>query len=309
MIVHPMVAIADPDLASRRLLSALLLPLGWRVREFSAGNELLSRVAAEAPDFILLEVNQPDISGIELCRQLRRAGGSDAPVLLMAWGPDRDDILGGLSAGAADFLSKPLDPDILLLKLRNCLRMYGEIGALRAENRTLREKTYRDGLTGLYNRSYLAEMLREIEGGARAAAAVALLDVDDMKHVNDTFGHLTGDRVLRRVGGAIEQALQDTPHTAVRYGGDEFLILFHAVPGDRHAAVVQAICDDVAAHPVPARDGRSIPVTLGVGVCALSSHASVLQALREADGALLRGKRGVRAAPRAVQGPFSAECV
>jgi diguanylate cyclase (GGDEF)-like protein len=143
-----------------------------------------------------------------------------------------------------------------------------ELDRLRREHAEAREQSRRDSLTETYNRRYLDERLvalvREPGGVGAAGIAVALLDVDHFKRINDTYGHPFGDRVLQRLVAVIESCLPEGTFCA-RYGGEEFAIV---LPGhDRHAAV--RVCETarerIDDHLWPELDpGLRVTVSIGV---------------------------------------------
>ncbi len=161
----------------------------------------------------------------------------------------------------------------------------------------LREQAIRDPLTGLLNRRYLDETLpRELARCRRTgeSLAVAMLDLDHFKALNDTSGHEAGDKVLRAVGELLRDSLR-SGDLACRYGGEELtLILPGASLKDAHARL-EALREAVALLPVRHRDGNLPPVTVSVGLAAAAPHETDAAALLgRADAALYLAKAGGR---------------
>ncbi|MEH3099937.1 GGDEF domain-containing protein [Sphingomonas adhaesiva] len=151
-----------------------------------------------------------------------------------------------------------------------------------------------DELTGLASRRCILTLLDRAL--ARGPVAVALLDVDHFKAVNDSYGHQSGDRVLRRVGDAIAEAL-GTTHRAGRFGGEEFLAILHVSGVDAAMAVAERVRRAVEASTQD-RDEPAVTISIGVSVAARGDTAEALihRADRALYGAKLAGRNRVRAA-------------
>lgn len=126
-----------------------------------------------------------------------------------------------------------------------------EVELLRREHAEAREQSLRDSLTDSYNRRYLDQRLMDLlteHGACRHGLAIALIDLDWFKQVNDTFGHLLGDRVLQRV---VELLQQDLPEDAfcARYGGEEFVLVLPRVDASRAVEIAEAARERVERHP------------------------------------------------------------
>ena len=171
------------------------------------------------------------------------------------------------------------------------------------ESEVLRAHAITDALTGLYNRRWLDETLSRMAGradhpGAQAAAsaafAVLLIDVDHFKRVNDTWGHLVGDRVLQRIAEALRASLRPTDFAA-RYGGEELVALLPQV-GDEAAAVsvAERIRRSVAAVEIATEARPAIAITVSIGAAVRRPHESGPELLARADAALYRAKQAGR---------------
>ena len=176
-----------------------------------------------------------------------------------------------------------------------------EVARLRRENAEAREQSIRDALTASYNRRYLDERLLEVveqQGGRLAGGlAVALVDLDWFKRVNDTFGHLVGDRVLQQVVELLQVALPYGGFCA-RYGGEEFVLVLPGVDGDTATALAEAARARIEQYPW-STIVLGLRVTVSIGVahqCGANGHAAANpeQQLRSADGLLYTAKQSGR---------------
>jgi diguanylate cyclase (GGDEF)-like protein len=165
-----------------------------------------------------------------------------------------------------------------------------ELDQAREESRRYQELAERDALTGLWNRRYLDRLLPDLLNAAQPAdlPAIALVDLDHFKRINDRFSHDVGDIVLREVAGVlVEHAGPDA--SVVRLGGEEFLIVYCAAQVDLPARA-ETVRRAVAAHPWPAH-APGLAVTTSVGASAAVRGDSVSSLLRRADELLYRSKR------------------
>ncbi|MFC5694155.1 histidine kinase N-terminal 7TM domain-containing protein [Pseudomonas sp. GCM10022186] len=160
----------------------------------------------------------------------------------------------------------------------------------------LQEQALRDPLTGLYNRRHLGELFaREVARcqRERTPIALALIDLDHFKQLNDRHGHLVGDDVLRAVALHLTGNLRGSD-AVFRIGGEEFLLLLPGASGDEAYARLQELCCDLAARPLPTREG-SLSVTLSAGLAVWPARGQTLEELMQAaDAALYEAKRGGR---------------
>ena len=190
-------------------------------------------------------------------------------------------------------LAEPAEPPVIPEQLRE------EVDRLRREHAEAREQAIRDALTDSYNRRYLDQRLValvEQRGGGADGLAVALVDLDWFKNVNDTFGHQTGDRVLQRVVELLQEGLPDHGFCA-RYGGEEFVLVLPGVDAAAAVAVAEAARERVERYPWHTIV-LGLRVTVSVGLAyepPTDDHGVNPEAqLRHADGLLYAAKRAGR---------------
>lgn len=168
-----------------------------------------------------------------------------------------------------------------------------EVDRLRRERAQALEESLRDGLTTVYNRRYLDRRLDDLLTEPRGPLAVALVDIDLFKNVNDTFGHLAGDQVLRRVAMLLREGLPQHGFCA-RYGGEEFMLVLPAVQPDDAVRVAEGARTRVAEHPWSALwPGLSVTISVGLAYEAESAFGDRRQVL-EADHLLYAAKHAGR---------------
>lgn len=250
------ILVVDDILANRELLAQELEDEDFEVETAASGRECLELALSWRPDVILLDIQMPEMDGIECCRQLKGAVETkDIPVVFItAKRTDKESTVEALRAGGNDFLPKPYTPEILYARV-SC-----QVSIARA-HAALKRMAMRDELTGLFSRRHLFTALPGlVKVGLRYgpnSVGCLIVDVDHFKKVNDSLGHLEGDRVLREVAASIQSAVRDSDLVS-RFGGEEFVVILPATDlpgakavGEKVRATVEEACK---------------PVTVSVGV-------------------------------------------
>jgi len=289
------VLVAEDDPVSRRLLEAHLGRWGYRAVAASDGDQAWDLLQQpDAPRLAILDWMMPGLSGPELCRRVRSLGREPYTYLLLLTArAHKEDLIEGMEAGADDYVTKPFDAQELNVRLRAGRRILELQAELVTAREALREQATRDGLTRLWNRSSILEILaRELAKSERDGSAVGLImaDLDHFKQINDTHGHLAGDAVLREAARRLQTSLRSYDSVG-RYGGEEFLVV---VPGSTHSSALQLaerLRLAVNREPVRLTD-RSIEVTISLGVAVSAPGALIFPEtlIRAADEALYRAK-------------------
>ncbi|HWJ76135.1 MAG TPA: PleD family two-component system response regulator [Kaistia sp.] len=270
------------------------------------------RVADEVkPTVILQDLVMPGIDGLDLVRQYRgRATTHAVPVIVLSTKEDPATKSEAFRAGANDYLVKLPDRVELIARIRYHTRAYldhvqrdAAYAALRESQRQLmianlelERLTRIDGLTGLGNRRYFDEYIQaEWRRAARTGSQMSLImiDVDYFKRYNDTYGHLAGDEVLKKVAGVIQSGASRPADLAARFGGEEFIIVLLDTPleaaGMAAERLVQRVRDLAIAH------GDS-HLTISAGVATVTPHEGLTpeSVINAADLALFRAKSAGR---------------
>jgi two-component system chemotaxis response regulator CheY len=282
--------IAEDQPASALFLRRTLERLGHEVVVTTDGNEAWQKLQEEDVSAVISDWMMPGIDGLELCRRIRRrAGLRYTYIILLTCRDRRSERLEGLRAGADDFLVKPLDADELAVRLQIAQRILGVQNELERLNVRLAELVTTDGLTGARNRRSFDEILQTAVSFASRHGmplSLVMLDVDQFKGFNDTYGHPAGDGVLRTVTELLRQNCRDHDEVA-RYGGEEFVVLLPGTDAPGSLMIAERLRTAVAAHHWPLR-----PVTISVGVTTTSLGVSNARTLiEEADRALYQSKK------------------
>ena len=282
--------VVDDSTSARMHASILLEMFGYRVVQADGGEAALAAIEAD-PTIRLAVVDQemPGMQGIELTRRLRALRARDRVAVIGVSGRDDPGLVAHfLKNGANDFLRKPYSREEFFCRVSQNVDQLELIGSLQ-------DLATRDFLTGLPNRRHFLEQAERLvpklqEAGEPVAAA--MIDIDHFKHINDSWGHETGDFALRAAAQAVSGHARRQDQIA-RFGGEEFCLL---VPGldeaelDAYFDTLRRRIEDLR---VPVRGGE-LKMTVSIGVCPAEPGDSLHRLLSEADRRLYLAKAGGR---------------
>ena len=291
------ILIADDEPISRKLLHATLERLGHEVVAVSDGSEAIEALLApDAPRLAILDWMMPGMSGLEVCRAIRERAPAYVYVVLLTARDTAEDVVTGLEAGADDFLTKPFETNELRARLRSGARVLDLLTSLVEAQEALKVQATVDHLTGLWNRRMVLEQLdREVNRARheKRPFALAIVDVDRFKSINDTYGHRIGDVVLRFTAGALKSQLRQYDFVG-RFGGEEFLVLLPGCDVASARAVGERMREFIASQQATVGT-EAVQVTVSVGISVTLNGSATADALVEAaDGALYRAKEAGR---------------
>jgi two-component system, cell cycle response regulator len=293
------VLVADDEPNARSLLCAIVTRLGYKVEAVSDGMEAWRALErSDSPQIAILDWMMPGMSGPEICRKVRQRGNLPYVYIILITGLSTiDHRVAGMEAGADDYIAKPFRSE----QLRACLSAAQRILDLQQElltaQRMLEIRATHDGLTGVWNHAAILERLTEELNRAEremAPVGVILLDLDHFKRINDTYGHLVGDQVLKE--SARRMGLTVRSYDMVgRYGGDEFLIVAPGCDGHATLQLAERVCNEVAATPIIVPNGYiAVRVSAGATVATMGNKINCGLIVNAADRALYTAKEAGR---------------
>jgi len=307
------ILIADDDRISRRLLMKTLEREGYEVIAVDNGKLALQQLSLpDGPRLALLDWMMPELNGPGVCSEIRKQ--HERPyihIVLVTSKKEKRDIVAGLEAGADDYLTKPWDPAELTARLRVGQRILQLEDRLVEARETMRFKATHDPLTSLFNRGVIVDLLaRELTRTRREGGCTVLMlgDLDHFKSVNDGYGHVVGDEVLREVARRLLGAVRSYDFVG-RYGGEEFLIVLNNCNSNHAVVRAEEVRNGIANHPIQTILGP-LPITMSLGVFASSDWNLNLveEVLAEVDTALYRAKATGRNCVRLAE-PNASSCV
>ncbi len=292
------VLFAEDDSTSRAILTAMLRK--WQLdpivaEDGMAALELMQQ--EDAPLLAILDWGLPGLSGVEICRRIRRQKNYNPPyIILLTVKNDKNHVVAGLDAGADDYISKPYDQAELYARIQVGLRQVGQQSKLLATQRALSYDAMHDALTGALNRRAILDALEKelIRSGRRASAvSIAMIDIDHFKRINDNYGHQTGDDILQKLVETVQSGLRGYDLIG-RYGGEEFLIIAPESSGTGKEGLYDRLRRRIAATNFVSRCGKKITLSVSIGVTGVTREATVDDMLSNADKALYQAKRSGR---------------
>ena len=258
------------------------------------GAKALEMAQHQQPDVILLDAMMPDMDGYDVCSALRASAATrDIPIIFVTALKTPEDETRALDAGAADFISKPVNAAVVRARVRTQL-------TVKRQSDALRELTLTDGLTAVANRRAFDETLaNEWRRCARVQTPVALImvDIDQFKNYNDAYGHQAGDACLQQVAGAMRRAAGRPQDLVARYGGEEFAILLPQEDGHGAEGVARRLLDEVSLLSIPHAHSSVTPwVTVSMGLASMipADGATPGDLIKRADALLYQAKAAGR---------------
>jgi len=246
--------------------------------------------AHDLPDLILLDVIMPGIDGYDLCKQIKSDPRTrHIPIIFITGKTREEDQVRGFEAGAVDYVCKPFSPVIVKARVQTHVE-------LKKQREFLESLSFRDGLTGIFNRRRYDEYLKETWDVARkdvSPLSIILIDIDHFKLFNDHYGHQEGDECLKKVAAALASSLKRKIDLVARYGGEEFACILPKTSLDGAMKIAEEFQNNVMSLHVPhAFSATSRWVTISQGVSAMipDGKSSCDLLAKFADEALYRSK-------------------
>ena len=280
------ILIVDDEPSLGRLFSVILRQAGMETHVVSDPMQVMAPLVEFRPDLILMDIYMPGCSGLELALIIRQQEAYiGIPIMFLSVETDISKQLAAMRHGGDDFLIKPVQPRHLVSAVTT--------RATRA--RALRNLMVRDSLTGLLNHTKTKEQLGiELDRARRLGHSLSLvmLDIDHFKVVNDTYGHATGDRVLRSLSRLLGQRMRQTDYIG-RYGGEEFAIIMSGSGSEDARRKLEGVRASFAALAHFA-DGQEFRVTFSAGIASSPPWSDAASLSEAADRALYAAKNAGR---------------
>jgi two-component system cell cycle response regulator len=278
---------------------ATALQPGHEVASVDTFEEALVRVRGGDYDLIVVSLGMRGFDGLRLCSQLRSLPeGRNVPILVVVTDGDRRKLTQALEMGVNDYLTRPVDRNELVARVRTQLRKKRYADRLRHNVQLSLEMAITDQLTGLHNRRYMSSHLDNLMAHAARAGkplAFVIMDIDYFKSVNDTHGHDIGDEVLREFAKRIGANVRGID-LACRYGGEEFVVVMPETDASFAFMVAERLRKSIETTPFDiSRVPGKLSLTISIGIAASEGADDTSEALlRRADQALYSAKRSGR---------------
>lgn len=262
--------------------AAVLANDGMQVKTVTNIDNLLEVLSDYKPELILMDIYMPQCTGLEAAKIIRHKDEFlSVPIVFLSTEVDPLKHMSAMELGGDDFLQKPILDQRLVTAVRSRAQRF----------RNLRSHMHSDGLTGLLNHVTIKNQLaNEISRAHRQKTdlSFAMIDIDDFKEVNDTYGHPVGDRVIKSVARMLIKRLRKSDMVG-RYGGEEFAIIFP----DTDIKTAKKILDDVResfSKIIQQSEAGQFSCTFSVGVTTLVTESDINSVINIADEALYDAK-------------------
>ena len=277
--------IVDDAPDTREIIRKLLIYEGYEVITASTGEEGVEKTEAEKPDVILMDINLPGIDGSEALRRIREINPIQCVIMLTAYAT-LDNAIQALKEGASDFVKKPFENEHLVHVVNQTLEKYLTLKEKEKLEEEVRRLSITDDLTGLYNHRYFFKTLEsELVRRKRQKTSLSLImfDLDNFKRYNDRYGHLEGDRVLKRIGEIVRLSIRSNVDSEYRYGGDEFAALLIGATRDQALHIAERIRSTI-------EEAGFEKITVSIGLAEFKEHMDMEGFVKSADDAMYLAK-------------------
>lgn len=287
------ILIVDDNLDNLRVLGTILRQNNYRVVIAQSGEQALKILGIISVDLILLDIMMPELDGFETCKRLKaHLDWQIIPVIFLTAKVEESEVIKGLEIGAVDYITKPFNTAVLLARVKTHVQLY-------QYHKLLHEQAYIDGLTLIPNRLKFEKVLldewnRTLRIGADLA--VLMIDIDYFKNLNDTYGHLTGDQVLKQVATTIDSIVKRADDFVARYGGEEFVVILPNIKLNEALILAENIRQAVESLNIVNKNTRLGRITISVGAASLTPNFSLspMQLVDKADQQLFLAKNNGR---------------
>jgi diguanylate cyclase (GGDEF)-like protein len=280
------VMIVDDSVALTAYHTVVLEQAGMVVKAVNNPFNVIEELLEFTPDLILIDLYMPECNGTDLAKVIRQLDAFvSIPIVFLSAESDMDKQLFAMGLGGDDFLTKPIQPQHLISSVTSRIR----------RSLMLRSFMVRDSLTGLLNHTAIKDMLDgEVAGAIRQQRPLsfAMIDIDNFKKINDSYGHPAGDRVIKSLSRLLKQRLRSSDLVG-RYGGEEFAVVMIDADMATAMKVLDTIRDDFSRLRHLA-DEKEFSVTISCGISDISQFPDANKLSDAADKALYKAKHAGR---------------
>ncbi|KPD01049.1 diguanylate cyclase [Geobacillus thermocatenulatus] len=283
----PLMLMIDDDPLFLMFMKEQMEKAGWQVATVAQPEKAVAQFYEVRPDCVVIDVHMNGTDGLTVLKELKGALGQQFVPTVIISGDHREEVrVQSYALGADDFMVKPFSVSEFLIRLHRLLE----------RKKQLEEILLVDELTRLYNRKYLSEAYRQMENERERHGqpyCIALLDLDHFKQINDRYGHLVGDVVLREFALLLRDGTRPND-LAFRFGGEEFLLFLPKTQEQDAAEVIERLRSQFRSHPFSLGD-EVFYCTFSCGIVEVNMGGMPIDEwLEQADAALYAAKNGGR---------------
>ncbi|MGI6622068.1 MAG: response regulator [Acetivibrionales bacterium] len=281
------ILLIDDDIAVLKLLENAFTMEGYKVYICDDSVAAMETIAAVKPNIIMLDIMMPKMNGYEVLEKIKsRPEYADIYTIILSSKGDAADRIQGIRSGSDDYITKPFVIGEAIARVEMIMR----------RSKYYKEKLLKDCLTGAYSRYYFnLRISEETERYRRNGTifSIALIDMDDYKHINDRYGHHAGDSLLKELADFVGRSIRKCD-SIFRYGGDEFIIILPDTDDKKAYEIIERLRREFDNKPVYI-DGEELHVTFSAGIKQITGkERNIEQIINDADKAMYQAKKGGR---------------
>lgn len=278
------VLVVDDSRVFRKQMSDFLENLFYKVISVAHGEEALGMLKAHSDiSLVITDYNMPVMDGLELLQEIRKEyTKNELCVLALSANNDEEVSAMFLKYGANDFIKKPFSKEEFACRVNNSIEALENI-------QIITNQAQRDFLTGLYNRRYFFESMQNYMQRGDESFVVAMVDIDNFKNINDTYGHDTGDKVIVALSQIL---LSGTSHhdLVARFGGEEFCVVLKNTTSENALNILDRLRAEVEANKIYTENQEIISCTISIGAAKYEEDESLEDVINQADMKLYNAK-------------------
>lgn len=282
------ILVVDDEAYNISALYRILSPM-YDVIAAKSGQSAIQKAVKHMPDLILLDIILPDISGFDVFAALKDSEvTSHIPIVFITGLDSSEDEERGLMLGAVDYIVKPFRKSVVKARVHTHLQIVEYINRVDHMCKV-------DALTDIANRRYFdSQLVIEWDRAARnnKHLGILMIDIDNFKNYNDTYGHTQGDILLKTLAETLRGSLLRSGDFIARWGGEEFAVILPDAGPESVLTVAERIRANVENMVIPCGDGRLTSITVSVGANSeiAAAHTDVQDFIDLADKALYEAK-------------------
>ncbi len=283
------ILIVDDNPENIRVLGTILLAQNYHVVVAQDGEQAINALNENKPDLILLDIMMPNMDGFEACKRIKEKPEFEAVSIIFLTAKTEDnEIIKGFELGAADYITKPFNKNILLARVKTHIKLH-------QYHQRILQLALLDGLTQIPNRFHFDQVLKnEWNRHLRQQnkLAVIMIDIDFFKSINDDYGHLVGDDVLKKIAATLENEKKRAGDFIARYGGEEFAVIVTNTDQGDVSLFAEHLRYAIEALKIPTQNKQFKYVTISLGVAEIvpTQDSSLMQLIDAADKQLYIAK-------------------
>jgi len=299
------ILIVEDDNDVLKTLMAFLIKSGFIARSAHSAEEAEEILKNEEIDMVLTDIKLPGIDGIKLTKNIKKKYSLD--VIVMTGYSSEYSYAEAIKNGASDLIFKPVKLNELLLRINRVIKERSLLNGRDKMIKQLKRLTIEDSLTGLYNSRHFFEQLdKEINRSERYLHPISLIfiDVDNFKEINDTYGHMIGDKILAFIAKQIKACLRSND-SAYRFAGDEFTIILPETTASEAKFVANRILSKFTNESFMINEKEISGITSSIGIAEYQIDEGYQQFVHRADVTMYeakqRGGNGVIISPAQIE--------